>query len=1144
LTPIPLVMTACRVGFIVFACGFAAHASGEKSAPLGLHFEANLGQTTPAVSFVGRGANDTLFLTAGGVTLRSAGSLLRMSFVGARTVAEGVGLNPSGMRAHYLIGAPESWHSNVPVYDQVKYRDIYPGVDVVYHSDALGRLEYDLALHPGAEIAQIRVRLEGAGPFEMDASGDLLARDSSGEWRHSSPDVYQVRNGIRRKVFARLLTGGAGEIAFDVQDYDRSLPLVIDPTLTFSTYLGGSGQDSASCVAVDTTGNAYVTGWTESLDFPESPGPRLGKSGGVDAYVAKISPSGHLLYVTYLGGSGDDRGYGIAVDTSGDAVVVGWTYSGDFPIVNAAQPRLGGGRDGFIAKLNPAGTALVFSTYWGGSGADSSNGVALDATGNIYVSGETASANFPVLNGFQNKSGGGDDAFIAKFSAFGTELFSTYLGGLADDRATAIAVDASGNAYITGSTYSPNFPVVNAFQPALGGGQDAFAAKLSSGGNALLYSTYIGGSGGTPGAPETGNGIAVDSAGSAYIAGTTSSSNFPTVNALQPSLSGSQDAFALKVSPTGSALVYSTYLGGSSFDFATGIAVDGNGEAYIAGYTASTDFPIANSLQSSNAGGYDAFMAQANPVGNMLEISTYLGGSGSDAAYGIALDTNGGVYLVGQTSSTNFPAASAIQAFETAVAASFVADMRVVSNQPPMPPSIHIDFPAQGNSVSGTVSLSGWAVDNTSFIGTAIGSVQVLVDGQPVGIATYGVNRPDVCAAYPGRPGCPNVGFAFEWNTAGLSSGTHTVTVSATDTDATPDTGAANVSVIITAVPPSVHVDLPAAGSVLSGSALVAGWAVDNASAVGTAIGSVQVLVDGRPVGIATYGVNRPDVCAAYPGRPGCPNVGFTYQWNTAGFTPGAHTVTVSATDTDATPDTGVANVSVTITAAPPSVHIDLPAAGPVLSGSVMVAGWAVDNTSAVGTAISSVQVLVDGQPVGNATYGVSRPDVCTAYPGRPGCPYVGFTYALDTSGLSPGSHSLTVSATDGGMPPESGNSTVTIQVIVPPDVHIDMPANGTTVSGIVTVAGWAVDNTSSVGTAISSVQLFVDGASLGNATYGVSRPDVCAAYPGRPGCPNVGYVYSWNAAALSPGSHTITVTATDSAQTQDKGSASITIFR
>ncbi|MGD0046091.1 MAG: glycoside hydrolase family 44 protein [Bryobacteraceae bacterium] len=469
------------------------------------------------------------------------------------------------------------------------------------------------------------------------------------------------------------------------------------------------------------------------------------------------------------------------------------------------------------------------------------------------------------------------------------------------------------------------------------------------------------------------------------------------------------------------------------------------------------------------------------------------------------------------------------------------------------PPAAHIDLPAPGAAVSGTVTVAGWAIDNATAVGTAISSVRVLVDGTVVGNATYGSSRPDVCAAYPGRAGCPNVGYSYSLNAAAFAVGSHTITVTATDSDNPPDTGSASVTVTVATpvVIPTVHIDSPAPGATVSGTVTVAGWAIDNATAVGTAISGAKVLVDGTAVGYATYGVNRPDVCMAYPGRAGCPNVGYSYSLNTGTLTTGSHTIAVTATDSNATPDTGSASVTVTVVSATaaviPTVHIDLPAPSATVSGTVTVAGWAIDNASTVGTAISRVQVLVDGTAVGYATYGVNRPDVCAAFPGRPGCPNVGYSYSLNTAALTAGSHTIAVTATDSASPTDTASASVTVTVAagtaaVIPTVHIDMPAPGATVSGTVTVAGWAIDNTSAVGTAIGVVQVLVDGTAVGTATYGVNRPDVCAAYPSRPGCPNVGYSYSLNTAALTPGSHTISVTATDSASPPDIGSTAITV--
>jgi hypothetical protein len=358
--------------------------------------------------------------------------------------------------------------------------------------------------------------------------------------------------------------------------------------------------------------------------------------------------------------------------------------------------------------------------------------------------------------------------------------------------------------------------------------------------------------------------------------------------------------------------------------------------------------------------------------------------------------------------------------------------------------------------------------------------------------------------------------------------------------------GLASVTVTtpVSATAPTVWIDTPVAGATVAGQVTISGWALDNASNIGSAIGSVQVLVDGLVVGNATYGTNRADVCGALPGRPGCPNVGYTFTLNSGTLTLGSHTITVKAVDSDGTPDAGVASATVTVNTAAATVFIDQPVAGAV-SGTVTISGWAINNASGVGTAISGVQVLVDGAVVGSATYGTSRPDVCNILPSRPGCPNVGYTFALATGNLSPGQHVITVTALDSDKVPEPGAASVTVTVNNgPPLVWIDQPVAGATVSGTVTVSGWAVDNGTVVGTAINSVQVKVDGTLIGTPAYSLSRPDVCAVYVGRPGCPNVGYSFPWNTSGLSAGVHILTVTATDANGNADVGNASVVVIK
>ncbi len=572
-----------------------------------------------------------------------------------------------------MFGAPGQWRVDLPAYGGIAYRDIFPGIDLIY-SVSDGRLKSGFLVAAGADPSGIHMHYEGTGPAHLDASGALVVAGSAGEFHENAPVVYQEISGQRQPVEGSFLIGRDGNVGFRIGIYDRTWPLIIDPVLSYSTYLGGSSMDAITSIAVDKSGNAYVAGWTTSTDLPTVSPVRAQNGGGVDAFVAKLGPGGNsLIYCTYLGGRGDDRAFGIAVDAAGNAYVTGWTSSSAFPAAAPIQSTLAGAKDAFAAKLNPAGNALIYSTYLGGSNTDSGNAIAVDVAGNAYVAGSTYSFNFPVLNAYQTSIRGQQNAFVTKLSPAGSLIYSTYLGGNGSDSAAGIAVDAANNAYITGGTTSTTFPTAAPLQAASGGNQDAFITKLGPSGNVLVYSTYLGGSGGAAGSMEAGAAIAIDATGAAYITGGTNSTNFPvTAGALQPNNLGQGDAFVAKLNPAGGALVYSTYLGGSSVDSAAGIAVDFVGNAYVAGHTASSDFLNLRGFQAGNAGSYDAFVTKLNPAGG-LAWSTYLGGSSSDAAYAIAADALGSAYVAGMTQSNDLPLLNSIQSFNGGFYGGFVS---------------------------------------------------------------------------------------------------------------------------------------------------------------------------------------------------------------------------------------------------------------------------------------------------------------------------------------------------------------------------------------------------------------------------------------------------------------------------------------
>jgi hypothetical protein len=678
---------------------------------LPMSFEANHGQADGGADFVSRGAGYTLTLspTQAAFRLRKAdwglrnvetadfenpqsefripksarpqSAVLQMSLVGANPAAKVAGQNELEGRVNYFIGNdPAKWRTNVPTFGRVRYAEVYPGIDVVYYGNQK-KLEYDFVVAPGSDARAIALEFVGADEVEVDgATGDLMVRVGEETIRQLAPVTYQELGGARKKVESRYALRGGGRVEFEVGEYDASAPLVIDPVLQYSTYLGGSNDDGSSGIAVDSAGNAYVTGSTNSANFPTANAiqgtlfPSNGDvAGDYDVFVTKINAAGTaLVYSTYLGGNTGEGGLAIALDSAGNAYITGFTRSTNFPTANPIDSTYGGGNDGFVTKINAAGSALVYSTYLGGNGADFSNDIAVDSAGSAYLTGDTSSTNFPSANGRDPTYNGGQDAFVTKINAGGTAfVYSTYLGGTEYEFGNGIAVDSAGNAYIAGRTRSPNFPTFNAIQPTFAGDADAgdtvviqtgdaFVTKLNAAGSALVYSTYLGGTVG-----DAGYGIALDSANNAYVTGRTNSPNFPTANAIDSTYNTREDAFVTKINAAGTALVYSNFLGGNDGDSGQDIAVDSAGNAYIAGDTFSNNFPTVNPSQGTRAGNFDVFVTKINGAGSVLVYSTYLGGSGRDAGAAIAVDPAGNAYVAGETPPSCIPFPTTTGAFDT-----------------------------------------------------------------------------------------------------------------------------------------------------------------------------------------------------------------------------------------------------------------------------------------------------------------------------------------------------------------------------------------------------------------------------------------------------------------------------------------------
>jgi hypothetical protein len=699
---------------------------------LPLSFEVNQGQIDSQVQFLAHGSGYSLFLTATEAVMalgppQAAASVgqvanlsgqqeaswqpaqptatppvvVTMQVVGGNPAPQVVGRDELPGKVNYFLGNdPHKWHTDVATYGKVEYQDVYPGINLDYYGRQ-GQLEYDFVVAPGADPRAIHVGFSGADDLSLNDQGDLIIHTGGQDIVQHKPFVYQDVNGSRQDVTSSFVLlrnpslepatvqhgpQAAQQIGFALGSYDVTRPIVIDPVLAYSTYVGGSGSDYGNGIAVDVGGNAYITGLTTSTDFPTANAFQAAKGGSLtnwNAFVMKLSADGlALVYSTYLGGSNFDYADGIAVDAAGDAYVTGTTRSTDFPTANAFQPAMKGNlSNAFLTQLSGDGASLVYSTYLGGSGyGENGNAIAVDDAGNAYVTGVTGSTDFPTANAFQSVKGGSaqvDNAFVTKFSVDGTSLvYSTYLGGSGDgsypfgDFGFGIALDAASDAYVTGWTDSRDFPTANAFQPTNHGYRNAFVTKFSADGAGLVYSTFLGGN-----EYDRGYGIAVDLAGSAYITGATVSTDFPTANAYQPVKGGdsnNDNAFVTKLSADGGSLVYSSYLGGSGSGFPdyygdTGgsIAVDTAGNAHVTGTTYSTDFPTANAFQSTKNGPYNAFVAMLSIDGASLTYSSYLGGSGyyanGDFGSGIAVDPASDVYITGATSSTDFPTANAFQ---------------------------------------------------------------------------------------------------------------------------------------------------------------------------------------------------------------------------------------------------------------------------------------------------------------------------------------------------------------------------------------------------------------------------------------------------------------------------------------------------
>jgi hypothetical protein len=679
----PLAAAVACAGILGIATSATAPASSPGAPPVainppkGIAFEPNRGQSDDAVRFIARGGDYTVFLTSTEAVFAPRSRLgagasspapLRMKLVGANPAPVATGTNELPGKVNYFAGeAKRERLVDIPIYGKVHYAAVYPGVDLVFY-DNRGNLEYDFIVAPGADPNVIALDFGGARAIAIDDDdGTLVLHTSAGEMRHSAPVIYQEREGARERVAGQWVFTGSQEVSVRVSSYDRARPLVIDPLISYSSYLGGRGDDRGMDIALDAAGNTYVAGGTTSSNFPGA-APRGTTSDA--GFVTKVNAAGQLVYSTYVLDT-DDRGVtGVTVDAMGNAYATGGT----------SNWRATASNDVFVVKLDAFGRALRPSGWFvtfGGDRIDWGNRIAVDGAGNVFVAGVTQSSVFPTTPGaFRRVAAGGADAFVTKINATGTAfVYSTLLGGNGDDSANDLALDVLGNVFVTGSTQSGNFPVTAAAYQRTHRGcgtvscaKTVFVTKLNPWGTALVYSTYLGGSGIDQ--ESFAEGIAVDGAGNAYVAGSTTADNFPTTAGVMQPKAGyplcyyevCTDAFVTKLNATGSALVYSTYLSGETWDAANGIAVDSAGNAYVTGSTGSRYFPIVNAWQPRGGSFEDAFVVKLNANASRFLYSSYLGGAGTrdafagaSAAHGIAVDATGKAHVTGVTYATDFP---------------------------------------------------------------------------------------------------------------------------------------------------------------------------------------------------------------------------------------------------------------------------------------------------------------------------------------------------------------------------------------------------------------------------------------------------------------------------------------------------------
>jgi hypothetical protein len=1004
------------------------------SVSIPLHFVMNRGQVDENVLYYARVSGYILWITRKGLVFDSIsgnrdlktgfkGTSLRLDSLQPQNLRRDVSalifqnsnpdirivpLGKTGHRVNYFRGKdPSQWRTDISTSKAVLYQNVYKQISLkVYGLET--QVEYDWIVKPGGDWRDIVFKYVNIEGTKIDRKGNLKVKRAGGEFIHKKPAAYQRIRGKKRRVPAAFRKIGKNCYGFKVGRYNPNKPLFIDPVvLEYSTYLGGINEDWCRAVALNSFGDAYVVGVTLSPDFPTQY-PYQGTLDGLyrDAFVTKLSNTGSTLsFSTFLGGSGPDYGVSIVVDEHRNTFVIGETMSTDYPVLNAYQSSHGGGDwDIFVTKLSPAGNTIAYSTYLGGSDNEYAGGIAVDDSGRAHLTGVTASTDFPLKYACQGSLRGDCDAFVTRLSPTGEYLsYSTYLGGSDSDYGIGIAVNGGGAAFVTGRTTSDtNFPITQfAYQSNHGGSSDAFVTRFNSEGD-ISYSTYLGGSD-----YELGRDIAVDSSGKAYVVGSTDSTDFPTQNPFQGP-AGNFDIFVTKLNTKGTSLAYSTYLGGSGQDEGMGIALNSEGNAYITGYTDSTDYPLQYEFQSSDTF-YDAVVTKLDTTGSSLSYSTYLGGSSIDCGWGIAVDGAGDAIVTGFTWGTDFPTENAYQSssggqidgFITKLGFTIFLPSEITLNRTQLNFGVTtsgMTTPSQiiyiNNSGEGTLN---WSVsNNVSWLncspssGTNAGAVTVSVD------------------------------------VTGHSAGTYTGEITVTDPNASNSPQKVSVTLNVygsgqTSVPFGQFAS-PEDGSTVSSSIPVTGWVMDDIG-----VESVKIY-RGNPGSFVYIGDTlfvegaRPDIEQAFPDYPMNYKAGWGYMMLT-NFLPnegnGTFKIHAIATDIEGNEITlGTKTIYCDNTnAVKPFGAIDTPTQGGTASGSSFISwGWVLTpQPNSIPTDGSTINVYVDSINLGHPAYNIYRSDIATLFPGYANSDGAIGYFSLDTTAYENGVHTIYWTAADSG---------------------------------------------------------------------------------------------------------------------------------